>query len=154
MPPTSLDPAAVLGLLAHRYPLLLVDRIDVLEPGRRVVGTKRVTSGEWAAGGPALGGRPVAVPGMPGTLVVEALAQTGAALLVGLVEGASEVLGYFAAMERVRLRDPAWPGDTLRLVVELRSFRRGIAKLRGVADVGGRTVASAEFTVVVRARAA
>jgi 3-hydroxyacyl-[acyl-carrier-protein] dehydratase len=152
VPPTSLDPVTVLGLLAHRYPLLLVDRIDVLEPGRRVIGIKRVTVGEWATGGPALGRPPVAMPGMPGMLVVEALAQTSAALLMGLVEGAGEVLGYFAAMERVRLREPAWPGDTLRLAVELRSFRRGIAKLRGVADVDHRTVASAEFTVVVRAR--
>jgi 3-hydroxyacyl-[acyl-carrier-protein] dehydratase len=154
MPISTLDPVAVLGLLAHRYPLLLVDRIDVLEPGRRVVGVKRVTSGEWAAGGAALGGWPVPVPGMPGTLVVEALAQTSAALLMGLVEGASEMLGYFAGMQRVRLRAPALPGDTLRLVVELRSFRRSIAKLYGIADVDGRTVASAGFTVIVRARAA
>jgi 3-hydroxyacyl-[acyl-carrier-protein] dehydratase len=141
--PTRLAPGDVLALLAHRYPFLLVDTIDVLEPGRRAVGTRRVTTSEWAAG---------QASAMPGLLVVEALAQTSAALLAGLVEDAADVVGYFAGFQRVRLRDPARAGDTLRLHVELRAFRRGVAWLRGAAEVDGRTVATADFTTVVRVR--
>lgn len=152
-PVATLDARAVLALLAHRYPLLLVDRIDVVERGVRVRGHRRVTGGEWAAGGPGVAGW---LPGMPGLLAVEALAQTSAALLLDLVSGAEGVVGYFAALERVRLRDPARVGDALHLDVTLRSFRRGIAKLRGAATVDdgaatGRLVASADFTALVRA---
>ena len=144
----TLDAAAVLGLLPHRYPFLLVDRITVVEPGRRVVGVKQVTGAEWA--GPAV---PEGALAMPGLLVVEALAQTSAALLMGLVPEAEGAVGYFVGMSRVRLRDPARPGDTLRLVVELRAFRRGIARLTGTGVVDGRGLAaSAEFTTVVRPR--
>ncbi len=147
-PFAALDPTAVLGLLPHRYPFLLVDRITVVEPGRRVVGLKRVTGAEWA--GP---GVPRGVLAMPGLLVVEALAQTSAALLMGLLDDTEDVVGYFVAMHRVRLREPALPGDTLRLAVELHSFRRGIARLRGSGAVDGRGIAaSAEFTTVVRRR--
>jgi 3-hydroxyacyl-[acyl-carrier-protein] dehydratase len=133
----------VLGLLAHRYPFLLVDAIHVVEPGRRVVGTKRLTAGEWVTGGGAV----------PGLLVVEALAQTAGGILLGLLDDARGAVGYFAGMRRVRLRGAPVAGDTLRLAVELRSFRRGVAGLRGSADVEGRVVATADFTAVVRARA-
>lgn len=143
-----MDSTAILKVLAHRYPLLLVDSIDVIEPGRRVEGVKRVTGGEWFAAG----WRPDQ-SAMPNTLAIEALAQTSAALLLGLVDASAEVIGYFAAIERVRLRAPAVAGDTLVLSVELESFRRGIARLRGRATVDGRRVASANFTTIVRAAA-
>jgi 3-hydroxyacyl-[acyl-carrier-protein] dehydratase len=145
----TLDAAAVLALLPHRYPFLLVDRITVVEPGRRVLGRKQVTAGEWA--GPAV---PEGTLAMPGLLVVEALAQTSAALLLGLLDASEGAVGYFVGMHRVRLRDAARPGDTLQLAVELRSFRRGIARLLGTGIVEGRGVAaSAEFTTIVRPRA-
>jgi 3-hydroxyacyl-[acyl-carrier-protein] dehydratase len=147
-PPTVLDAADLLGLVAHRFPFLLVDRVEITEPGRRVVGTKRVTGNEWSSVFSG-DGRPFP---MPGLLVVEALAQTSAALLVGLAKADEDLIGYFAALTRVRLREPARPGDTLRLTVELRAFRRGIARLRGVADTDGRMVATAEFVTVVRPR--
>lgn len=141
----SMDSSALLNLLAHRYPFLLVDRIDVLEPGKRVEGLKRVTGAEWF--GPAW--RPGHVA-MPKLLVVEALAQTSAALLFGLVAAVEGVVGYFAAIERVRSRDTARAGDTLVLGVELASFRRGVAHLEGRATVDGRRVVSASFTTIVR----
>lgn len=156
-----LDAHGVLGLIAHRYPFLFVDRIDVPAPGRRVVGYKRFTGGEWAAlGGAAPGGAGVptggvvlgTAPGPSGLLLVEALAQTSAALLADLVDGAAGVVGYFAAIERVRLRTPPRPGDEVRLTVTLRAFRRGVAQLRGVADVEGHALAAARFTTVVRAQ--
>lgn len=140
-----MDTTAILNTLAHRYPFLLVDRIDVVEPGRRVEGLKRVTGAEWFS--PAWHQQMA----MPNLLVVEALAQTSAALLLGLVDAAAGVVGYFAAIERVRLREPARVGDTLVLAVELASFRRGIARLRGRATVDGRRVVSASFTTIVRA---
>ncbi|HSU97747.1 MAG TPA: hypothetical protein VLI40_10990 [Gemmatimonadaceae bacterium] len=141
-----MDSAAILKVLAHRYPFLLVDSINVIEPGRRVEGIKRVTAGEWF--GAAWRPEEAAIPN---TLAIEALAQTSAALLLGLVDARAGVVGYFAAIERVRLRDPAVAGDTLVLSVELESFRRGIARLKGRATVNGRRVASASFTTIVRA---
>jgi 3-hydroxyacyl-[acyl-carrier-protein] dehydratase len=157
-PVARLDSHAVLALLAHRYPFLLVDRVDVLERGRRVVGAHRVTGAEWASGesmGRASGGVVLGTAdGMSGLLVVEALAQTSGALLLDLLDDTGSAVGYFAAIERVRLRGPARPGDELRLTVTLRSFRRGVARLRGVADVADRLVATADFTTILRARAA
>lgn len=140
-----MDSAAVMSVLAHRYPFLLVDRIRVLEPGKRVEGLKRVTGGEgfgsgWSAEHAA----------MPNILVIEALAQTSAALLLGLVNAGAGIVGYFAAIERVKLREPAVAGDTLLLAVELSSFRRGVAHLKGIATVSDRRVVSASFTTIVR----
>ena len=143
-----MDSAAILNVLAHRYPFLLVDSINVIEPGRLVEGIKRVTGGEWF--GAAWHPRDSA---MPNTLAIEALAQTSAALLRGPVDALAGVVGYFAAIALVRLRDPAVAGDTLVLSVELESFRRGVAHLKGRATVDGRRVASASFTTIVRAAA-
>lgn len=145
---TTFEAADLLALVAHRFPFLLVDRVHVVEPGRRVVGIRRVTGNEWCS---VLAGDGRPFP-MPGTLVVEALAQASAALLAGLTSGSEELIGYFAAIQRVRLRDPARPGDTLELTVDMVSFRRGIARLRGVARTDGRLVVSAEFVTVVRPR--
>lgn len=143
------NPIDVLGVLAHRYPFLLVDRLRVVEPGRRALGIKRVTSGDWWSDASS-----AAVREMPGTLVVEALAQTSAGVLVGLLDGSSGALAYFASAQRVRFRSLPHPGDTLLMSVDLLQYRRGVARLRGVATVSGRLAASADFTAVVRGRAA
>ena len=143
------DPIDVLGVLAHRYPFLLVDRLRVIEPGRRAVGIKRVTSGDWWSDATVAGSQD-----MPGTLVVEALAQTSAAVLIGLLDGASGAIGYFASADRVRFRSLPQAGDTLVMSVELLQYRRGVARLRGIASVSGRLAASADFTAIVRGRAA
>lgn len=143
------------GLIAHRYPFLLVDRITIAEPGRVVIGEKRITGGEWASGAPAhrAGGVQLGTArGVSGLLVVEALAQTSAALMRDLVASVPGAVGYFVGMERVRLRVPPRAGDLLRLEVRLGSFRRGIAKLDGRASVDGRPAASARFTTILRAR--
>jgi len=137
------DAAEVLALLAHRYPFALVDRIEVIDPGRRVAGTKRVTSGEWWTTG-------VAHEVMPFTLVIEALAQTSGALVRDLAEGASGGVAYFMGADRVRLRRPARVGDELRLDVSLRQWRRGVCRMHAVATVDGATVATAELTIIVR----
>ena len=146
---TTLDAGALQGLLPHRFPFLLVDRIDVVEPGRHVIGYKRITANEWWMDGGAPGVVPV--PAMPHMLVLEALAQTSGALVRDLLDGADRALAYFMGADRVRLRAPAAVGDELALDVSLLRWRRGICRARGVASITGITVVSAELTTVVRA---
>ncbi len=141
---------ALQELLPHRYPFLLVDRIDVVEPARHVIGYKRITAGEWWMDGVVPGRDPA--PAMPHTLVLEALAQTSGALVRDLLDGAGSALAYFMGADRVRLRAPAAVGGELTLDVTLIKWRRGICRTRGVASVAGVTVLSAELTTVVRAR--
>lgn len=138
----------VLSLLPHRYPFLLVDRIVETVPGRRAVGIKRVTSGEWASSAP---GGSVTPGAMPHMLIVEARAQLTAAILAGLIDGASGAVGYFLGIDRVRFRGAVVPGDELRLEVELLRFRRGLCRTRGIARVGDLVVVRADMTTVVRA---
>lgn len=141
-----LEGAQLEAMLPHRYPFLLVDRIRVVTPGREVVGTKRVSAGEWWCdpGNPAM-------VAMPFSLVIEALAQTTCALVQEGVDGARGAIAYFVGADRVRFRGVARPGDALQLAVTLRSWRRGICRTHGVATVDGRVVASASLTTIVRA---
>ncbi|MCC6772762.1 MAG: beta-hydroxyacyl-ACP dehydratase [Gemmatimonadaceae bacterium] len=140
-----LEGDALAQLLPHRYPFLLVDRIQVVEPGRQAIGSKRVTAGEWWCDG----GNP-AMATLPHSLVIEALAQTTCALLQDRIDAARGGSAYFAAADRVRLRHAARPGETLQLAVTLRSWRRGICRTHGVASVDGRVVASATLTTILR----
>lgn len=143
----SAVPIDVMGVLPHRYPFLLVDTLELTVPGRVAVGTKQVTGGEWFA--QASGAQPVI---MPNLMVVEALAQTSAALLADLAKDTPGAIGYFAAIRRVRCRGSVRAGDFLTLTVELQSFKRGIAHLNGVATVNGLACVKAEFTTVIRQR--
>ncbi len=136
-------------LLPHRYPFLLVDRVTALDPGRRAEGVKRLTMGDWFLGEAIPERLQFAPPAMPNGLVVEALAQLSAAILIGLVDGANAV-GYFMGLDRVRYRGSAHPGDDLKLIVELRQFRRGICRLHGSAWVEQRRIVRANLTIVVR----
>ncbi len=146
MPP--LDSAQLLDLLPHRYPFLLVDRIEVVEPGRHVIGHKRVTAGEWWMEG---GRATPALAAMPHTLVLEALAQVSGALVRDLLDAAEHAIAYFMAADRVRMRRLAVAGDALTLDVTLRSWRRGICRAHGVATVGDGLVLTADLTTIVRA---
>jgi 3-hydroxyacyl-[acyl-carrier-protein] dehydratase len=137
------------ALLPHRYPFLLVDRITALDPGKRVEGVKHVTGSEWMLRADR---SPPPAAGMPSLLVVEALAQLSAAILVSLVPGGEGVVGYFMGMDGVRFRGSAHAGDVIRLRVELLQFRRGICRLRGTATVDEREIVRAQLTTVVRTR--
>lgn len=152
-PGLVLEGAVLASLLPHRYPFLLVDRIRIIEPGRRAIGSKRVTAGEWwcASSGAEAAAREVMT--MPYSLVIEALAQTTCALMLEGIDGASGATAYFAAADRVRLRRGARPGDVLQLAVTLVSWRRGICRTQGVATVDGALVASATLTTMMRATA-
>jgi len=142
--PTVIDPFA---LLPHRFPFLLLDTITVGEPGRRVTGTKAVTGSESSLIGAGASDR---VHAMPHLLIVEALAQLSAAILVALLDGKSGAIGYFIGIDRVRFRSDAMPGDILDLSVELRQFRRGICRSRGVARVGAQRIVQADLTTILR----
>ena len=137
-----------LTLLPHRFPLLLVDRITGVEPGRRATGVKAVTGNEWSTIGTSGGGGAYA---MPHLLIVEALAQLSAAVLVTLLEGNEGAIGYFLGLSNVRFRGVARPGDMLELSIELRQFRRGVCKTHGVARVGRCDVVRADLTTIIRA---
>lgn len=142
------DATALHGLLPHRYPFLLLDRIDVIVPGERVVGIKRLSAGEWWASGAEVGASNRV---FPFTLVLEALAQTTGGLLTGLKDVAEGAIGYFMSADHVRFRRPAHVGDELRLAVSLTQWKRSICKTHGVATVDGDTVITADLTTAVRA---
>lgn len=143
------DAAALAALLPHRYPFLLVDYVDVLDPGRVVRGVKRVTGSECQ---PAFGAPP-GTPIMPFPLVLEALAQTSGALMPDLMAGTPGGTAYFMGADRVRIRHAAGVGDMLQLDIRLTHWRRGVCRTRGVATAGDRLVMTAELVTIIRARA-
>jgi 3-hydroxymyristoyl/3-hydroxydecanoyl-(acyl carrier protein) dehydratase len=150
MPPLH-TPALVpdpLTLLPHRFPLLLVDRIVAVEPGKHATGVKTVTGNEWCTIGSH---HDAGAQAMPHLLIVEALAQLSAAVLVTLLEGSAGAIGYFLGFNHVRFRGRAAPGDVLSLEIELRQFRRGVCKTRGVAKIGDVDVVRADLTTIIRA---
>jgi 3-hydroxyacyl-[acyl-carrier-protein] dehydratase len=133
----------IIGVLPHRYPFLLVDRILDMEQGKRVTGLKNVTINEAFFQG-HFPGHPI----MPGVLVLEAMAQVGGVLLLSMSHNEGK-LAYFGAMDRVRFRKPVLPGDTLITDVELLRSRGNIGRVRAIAKVGDTVVAEAEFTFVL-----
>jgi 3-hydroxyacyl-[acyl-carrier-protein] dehydratase len=140
-----LDSVAVQALLAHRHPFLLVDRIHVVEPARRVIGVKQITYGEWWSEGQG-----IEELHFPFPLVIEALAQTSGALVRDLSEEVEGAVAYFMGVDHVRLRRKARPGDELLMELTLRQWRRGICRTRGVATVNGEVVVTGNLTTVVR----
>ncbi len=134
-----LGPAEIRDLIPHRYPFLLVDRIEELEPGVRAVGIKNVTQNE-----PFFQGHFPDYPVMPGVLVVEAMAQVGA---VGVMAGGEhrEKLALFAGIDGVRFRRQVLPGDVLRMEVEIQRLKGRVGRGRGRAVVGDERVCEAEL---------
>ncbi len=140
-----LDALDVLGLLPHRYPMLLVDRLENVVPYASAVGIKNVTINE-----PFFQGHFPSHPIMPGVLIVEAMGQTAAALVAHSVEGGLHgKLVYFAAIDRARFRQPVVPGDCLRMPVQKVKAIGPIWKFRGEARVNGELVAEAEYTAKI-----
>lgn len=141
-----LDLADIMRILPHRYPFLLVDKILELEPGQRAVGLKNVSGNE-----PFFPGHFPGKPVMPGVLIIEALAQTGAVALLS-TPGLEEKLAYFAGIDKCRFRRPVVPGDQLRLEVALTKMRGSIGKGQGKAFVGSELAAEAAFTFAITDR--
>ena len=134
------DVHGIMAVLPHRYPMLLVDRIIEMEPGKRIVGIKNVTINE-----PFFQGHFPGHPVMPGVLVVEAMAQAGGMLLMDQVKDPENKVVYFMSLDKVKFRQPVTPGDQLRLELEMLQFRGKTCRMRGQALVDGKVVAEAEM---------
>ncbi len=134
----------ILGVLPHRYPFLLVDRILEVDSGKRIVGIKNVTMNE-----PHFTGHFPDHPVMPGVLIVEAMAQTGGLLLLDQVDNAEGKIVYFMSIDGVKFRKPVVPGDQLRLEVEMVKFRGKTCRMKGVAYVDGQPAAEAEMMAAI-----
>jgi UDP-3-O-[3-hydroxymyristoyl] N-acetylglucosamine deacetylase/3-hydroxyacyl-[acyl-carrier-protein] dehydratase len=140
------DINAIMTIMPHRYPLLLIDRIvDMTED--RVVGLKSVTINE-----PFFVGHFPGHPIMPAVLIIEAMAQCGGVLLLNKVPRPKEKLVYFMGIEKAKFRRPVMPGDQLRFELKLLKLKGRICKMSGLAFVDGALVAEAELmsTVVER----
>jgi len=140
-----LDIRRVMAALPHRYPLLLVDRVESLDPDRGIVAIKAVTINEQFFQG-HFPGRPI----MPGVLIVEALAQAAGILAVeSLGLAGTGKLVYFMAIEGAKFRAPVEPGVLLRLEVEFAQKRPSVCKFAGRAKIGEKVVAEANFTAMI-----
>ncbi len=138
--PPVMDIERILGVLPHRYPMLLVDRIVEVQGRERIVGIKNVTINE-----PFFQGHFPGHPIMPGVLIVEAMAQVGGLLLMGAVEQPENKVVYFMSIDGVKFRRPVVPGDQVRFELEMVQFRGRTCRMRGVGYVDGQVVAEAEM---------
>ncbi len=131
-------------ILPHREPFLLVDEVLELEENKRIVAVKHVLASE-----PYFAGHFPGTPVMPGVLIVEAMAQAGALLLLREVPDRESKLVFFAGIDRARFRQPVFPGDDLRLELTVLSQRVTIAKMDGKAYVGDKLVAEAQLLAML-----
>lgn len=141
----SADIAAVMALLPHRFPMLLVDRVEDIILGRSARGIKAVSINEPFFAG-HFPGRPI----MPGVLIIEALAQTAGVLaLKTLGEAGKGKLVYFMAIDGAKFRIPVEPGCLLDLKVEFSQNRGRISKFNGRAEINGKLAAECSFTAMI-----
>jgi 3-hydroxyacyl-[acyl-carrier-protein] dehydratase len=141
----DIDMMEILRRIPHRYPFLLVDRAEDYRAHKSIVGIKCVTMNE-----PYFLGHFPGNPVMPGVLIVEALAQTGAVLMSKSLNadvGGKTIM--FMSLDNVRFRAPVRPGDVLRMMVDVVRARDVVFKFRGQAFVGDKLAAEAEFAAMV-----
>jgi 3-hydroxyacyl-[acyl-carrier-protein] dehydratase len=134
-----LDVQQIKDTIKHRYPFLLVDRVLELEEGKRAVGIKNVSANEEF-----FNGHFPDYPVMPGVLIVEALAQVSAVVML-TKEGNQGRLGLLAGIDNCRFKRQVKPGDQLRLEVEITRLKGPIGKGKGIATVDGELVCEAEI---------
>ncbi|MBC9784481.1 3-hydroxyacyl-ACP dehydratase FabZ [Heliobacterium chlorum] len=139
----NLSAQDIQGILPHRPPFLLIDKVTELEVGKSAVALKNVTINE-----PFFQGHFPGHPVMPGVLILEAMAQTGAVALLKMPEYEGRI-ALFAAVDGVRFRRQVVPGDTLRLEVELTALRKSIGKGVGKAYVDAQLACEAELTFAI-----
>ena len=136
----SMDINGIMKSIPHRYPFLLVDRVVELEARRRIVAFKNVSFNESFFQGHFPG-----VPVMPGVLIVEALAQAGAVLLLHDMPDRDSKLVYFTGIDKARFRRTVVPGDQLRLTLEVLNLRSKNCKMHATAEVEGNMAAEADI---------
>jgi UDP-3-O-[3-hydroxymyristoyl] N-acetylglucosamine deacetylase/3-hydroxyacyl-[acyl-carrier-protein] dehydratase len=138
------DINAIMKILPHRYPFLLVDKIVSFVPGESITGIKNVTINE-----PFFQGHFPEHPVMPGVLIVEAMAQTGGIMLLNTMPNPQDFVAYFASIDNVKFRKPVMPGDTLRFELKAISMKTFITKMHGDAYVGDEKVCEGDFLAKV-----
>lgn len=147
---TGFDVRRIMDLIPHRFPMLLVDRVESHEPDVALTAVKGVTMNEPFFAG-HFPGRPI----MPGVLIVEALAQTAAIhAMLSMGQDAADKLVYFMSIDGAKFRHPVEPGCLLRLHVTQQQVRSRVRRYHGVATVEGRAMAEAEFTAMIADRPA
>jgi 3-hydroxyacyl-[acyl-carrier-protein] dehydratase len=141
----ALDVRRVMAALPHRFPMLLIDRVEAIERDQKIVATKAVTINE-----PFFAGHFPDRPIMPGVLIIEALAQAAGVLAVeSLNLSGSGKLVYFMAIDGAKFRTPVEPGVLLRLEVDFVQKRATVCKFAGRAFVGDKLAAEANFTAMI-----
>jgi 3-hydroxyacyl-[acyl-carrier-protein] dehydratase len=139
------DLARIMRMIPHRYPFLLIDRVEQIRKHDSAVGIKNVTFNE-----PHFQGHFPAEPVMPGVLIVEAMAQTAAVMVVeslGMID--QEPLVYFMTIDKCRFRQKVAPGDVLELHVRITRSRGKVFRFAGQAKVNGKLAAEAEFSAMI-----
>ena len=141
----EVDISGIMARIPHRYPFLLIDRVEEIVAGERAIGIKNVTVNE-----PFFPGHFPDHPIMPGVLIVEAMAQTAAIVVIeSLSEQASDKLVYFMSIDNARFRKPVLPGHVLHLHVNKQHGRGKVWKFNGEARVDGALMAEATFTAMI-----
>ena len=133
----------IMEIIPHRQPFLLIDTIEELEPGKRALGKKCVSMGE-----PYFGGHFPGNPVMPGVLIIEALAQTGAVAILSQPEWKGKT-AYFAGINQAKFKQKVVPGDTLTLETEIIKVKGPIGIGKATARVNGKLACSAELTFAI-----
>jgi 3-hydroxyacyl-[acyl-carrier-protein] dehydratase len=134
----------IMDFLPHRYPFLLIDRIVEFERAKRVVAIKNVTMNESYFQGHFPG-----APLMPGVLIIEAMAQAGAVLMLSEMEDRHSKLAVFTGIDGAKFRRSVTPGDQIRIEVDVVSFRSRAGKMEGKAYVDGKLACQATLTCMV-----
>jgi 3-hydroxyacyl-[acyl-carrier-protein] dehydratase len=143
---TDLDVSTIKRMIPHRYPMLMIDRVIDVVPDVSATGIKNVTINEAF-----FQGHFPADPVMPGVLIIEAMAQTAAVLVVATLGIDTQgSLVYFMSIESARFRKPVVPGDTIHIHVQKQRNRANVWKFRGEARVDGTLVAEATYAAMIR----
>ena len=133
----------ILKTIPHRYPFMMVDRVEVVEEGKHCVGVKCVSANELY-----FHGHFPEKPIMPGVLMLEGMAQTAAAMMMDLPATKGR-LGFFAGISRAKFRRQVVPGDVLKMHVEIVKFKSSVGKVRAQAWVGDEPAAEADLTFAI-----
>ena len=138
---TKFDINDIIKVLPHRYPFILIDRIEITEPGERLIALKNMTINE-----PFFQGHFPGQPVMPGVLSLEIMAQAGSFLMLSQVEDPLSTNMFFSAVEKTKFRKPIVPGDQLMIHMILDKKKLNLCKFHGVCKVDDKIVAEAFFS--------
>ena len=141
---TEVDINGIMDRIPHRYPMLLIDRVEDIVAGEKACGIKNVSANE-----PFFQGHFPGHPIMPGVLIIEAMAQTAAIVVIESLTDAAGQLVYFMSIDSAKFRKPVLPGHTVKLQVTKEHGRGKIWRFKGEARVDGNLMAEATFTAMI-----